>query len=164
MIELWHRILLWLFVINLGIALGAGLYEGRIVVTDWLTVSADGVAHWNAEAARQDDTGRRFWAFVTTGPLTLLTILNLIAARRATGALRRWWLAAGAAALVDRVSTFAYFITTMVWLMRQPDTPAAAAAATVWADLNYVRLAVLAAAWICALKAFALLHQNRNPH
>jgi len=29
--------LLWLFVINLGIAFGAGLYEHRIVVGRWLT-------------------------------------------------------------------------------------------------------------------------------
>jgi hypothetical protein len=27
---------LWLFVINLGIALGAGLYEHRIVVARWI--------------------------------------------------------------------------------------------------------------------------------
>jgi hypothetical protein len=30
-------IVLWLFVINLGIAFGAGLYESRIVVPSWLT-------------------------------------------------------------------------------------------------------------------------------
>jgi hypothetical protein len=29
--------LLWLFVINLGIAFGAGLYEHRIVVSRWIT-------------------------------------------------------------------------------------------------------------------------------
>jgi hypothetical protein len=31
-------------------------------------------AHWNAEAARQDDTGRKFWTLVSTMPLTLLTL------------------------------------------------------------------------------------------
>ncbi len=71
--------LLWLFVINLGIALGAGLYESRIVVPRWISASPESVHHWNAEAARHDDTGRRFWAFVTTVPLTLLTLANLIA-------------------------------------------------------------------------------------
>ena len=29
------RVLFWLFVINLGIALGAGLYESRVVVPRW---------------------------------------------------------------------------------------------------------------------------------
>ena len=51
-------ILLWLLVINLGIAFGAGLYEHRIVVSRWIrALSATGV-QWDAAAARQDDTGR----------------------------------------------------------------------------------------------------------
>lgn len=74
--------LLWLFVINLGIAFGAGLYEHRIVVSQWVTGSAQGGGRWDAEAVRRDDMGRRFWAFVTTGPLTLLTLANLFAARK----------------------------------------------------------------------------------
>jgi hypothetical protein len=51
--ESMSRALLWLFVINLGVALGAGLYESRIVVPQWLSVSREGVSHWNAETARQ---------------------------------------------------------------------------------------------------------------
>ena len=53
-------ILLWLFVINLGTAFGAGLYEHRIVVPDWIASDAAG-AHWHADAARRDNTGLRFW-------------------------------------------------------------------------------------------------------
>ncbi len=49
--------LLWLFVINLGIAFGAGLYEHRIVVSQWVTGSAQG-GGWDAEAVRRDDMGR----------------------------------------------------------------------------------------------------------
>jgi hypothetical protein len=47
------EILLWLFVINLGIAFGAGLYESRITVPQWLTFSQDSGYHWNAEVARK---------------------------------------------------------------------------------------------------------------
>jgi hypothetical protein len=39
------EILLWLFVINLGIAFGAGLYESRITVPQWLTFSQDSGYH-----------------------------------------------------------------------------------------------------------------------
>src|SRR2546422_113161 len=108
--------LLWLFVINLGIAFGAGLYEHRIVVGSWLTSSGESGAHWNADAARRDDTGRRFWAFVTTVPLTLLTLASLFAAWRGRGSLSHWWLAAAVAALGDRAFTFSYFIPA-AWLM-----------------------------------------------
>jgi hypothetical protein len=154
------RAVLWLFVINLGISFGAGLYEHRIVVPDWIVSSPDG-AHWKAEAARQDNTGLRFWAFVTTGPLTLITLANLVAAWKAAGSLRVWWLIAAFAALGDRVFTFAYFIPTMVGLLERADSPDAAAIATTWANTNYIRHAIVLVAWMAALKAFALLYEHR---
>jgi len=54
---------LWLFVINLGIVFGTGLYKHRVVVSTWIPSAPEAGAHWNADAARQDDAGRRFWAF-----------------------------------------------------------------------------------------------------
>jgi hypothetical protein len=154
------KILIWLFVINLGIAFGAGLYEHRVVISRWITSSPDSGAHWNAVAARQDDTGRRFWAFVTTVPLTLLTLANLFIAWRASGPVRVWWLAAALAALTDRVFTFSYFIPTMVRLMGTADSPQSAAAAMRWSNLNYLRHAIVLVAWMASLKTFSLLYQQ----
>ena len=156
------RALLWLFVINLGIAFGAGLYEGRIGLPQWLSQGPDSVLHWNAQAAQRDNTGIRFWVFVTTVPLTLLTLANLLAAWRAAGPVRRWWLTSAVAALADRIFTFAYFIPTMVGLMEAPDSPEAVATAVQWANLNYVRHALVLAAWLAALKAFAVAYQHRR--
>jgi hypothetical protein len=153
--------LLWLFVINLGIAFGAGLYEGRITIANWLISTPDGGVHWNAEAARRDNTGLRFWVFVTTGPLTLLTIANLFGAWFAAGQLRTWWLAASIAALADRVFTFAYFIPTMVVLLQAVDSVESVAIAQQWATLNQVRHALTLTGWVAALKAFALLAGNK---
>lgn len=150
--------LLWLFVLNLGVAFGAGLYEHRIVIPTWISVSPDGSLHWDSAAVRVADTGRRFWAFVTTGPLTLLTLANLWAAwRAASRPLRRWWLAAALLALLDRLATFAYFIPTMIALMQAPDSPEAVARAVQWSNLNYVRHLLTLAAWISALKALTQL-------
>ena len=149
--------ILWLFVINLGIACGAGLYEHRIVVPRWISADAQGTHHWNGEAARSDNTGLRFWAFASTVPLTLLTIANLIAAWKSSGAVRGWWLAASLLVLGDRLLTFAYFIPTMIGLMSASDTPAAVASALRWSSLNYVRHALVASGWLAALKAFSLL-------
>jgi hypothetical protein len=155
------RVLLWLFVINLGIAFGAGLYEHRIVIPDWIP-SSEGGAHWSAETAQRDNTGLRFWAFVTTGPLTLLTLANLYAAWRSAGEVRRWWLVAAVAALADRALTFGYFIPTMVGLMGAPDSPESVAIATRWSTFNYARHALVFAAWLAALKTFSLLYQQRR--
>ena len=154
--------LLWLLVINLGIAFGAGLYEHRIVVPQWISASQASGSHWNADAARRDDTGRRFWAFVTTLPLTLLTLANLLVAWRAVSPARGWWLAAGLAALADRTLTFSYFIPTMVGLMRAADSPSSVATATRWRNLNYLRHAIVLVAWLAALQAFALFYQRHG--
>ena len=156
------RLLLGLFIVNLGVALGAGLYEGRIVLPQWLVTGAGGEAHWNAEAARAANTGIRFWAFVTTGPLTLLTLANAYGAWRARGRARAWWVAAAVSAVADRAMTFGYFIPTMVGLLSAPDSPQAVATATTWAHLNYLRHAFVAVALVSALAAFARVCEERG--
>lgn len=156
------KLSLWLFVINLGIAFGAGLYESRIDVPQWLGSLPGGEYQWNAEAARQANTGLRFWAYVTTVPLTLLSIANLIAAWRATGTLRRWWLTASVAALLDRTFTFSYFIPTMYKLMTDESLPMpqATALALQWVTLNYLRHLIVLVAWLAALKALSLSNES----
>ncbi|RKI17065.1 DUF1772 domain-containing protein [Corallococcus sp. AB030] len=153
------EILLWLFVLNLGVAFGAGLYEHRISLPRWLDVTG---GHWSSEAARQDDVGRRFWGVVTTGPLTLLTLASLYFATRATGPLRSWWLAAALVVLVDRVLTFSYFIPTMVRLMQSPDAPAAVETAMRWARMNQLRHVLAGGAWFAALQALSWLRVTRG--
>ena len=145
--------------INLGIALGAGFYESRIVVPRWVESG-----EWNAEAARADNTGLRFWVFVTTVPLTLLTVANLIAAWRSRGPVRVWWLAASMLALADRAFTFTYFIPAMVNLMQNQNLPGPAALAAVsqWVSLNYLRHAIVIAALLTALKAFAVFYKTEG--
>jgi hypothetical protein len=149
-------LLLWLFVMNLGITFGAGLYEARIAVPEWIGPGSD--HRWNAEAARRANTGVRFWVFVTTVPLTLITIASLAAAWVSGGPERRWWLAAALTALLDRLFTFSYFVPTMLKLMRAEGLaePEATAIALQWVKLNYVRQAIVLAAWVAALKAFSL--------
>jgi hypothetical protein len=163
MITDFSAVLLWLFVITLGIAFGAGLYEQRVVVSQWLSSSTNQrEAHWHGERARQDDPGRKFWGFVSTIPLTLITLANLYAAWHAAGIVRGPWLAAAIIELAGRVFTFSYFIPTMVRLMNVDDSPAAVATASRWRNLNYVRLAIGFAAWIFSLRAFSFFYQQRG--
>ncbi|WP_223637937.1 DUF1772 domain-containing protein [Corallococcus sp. EGB] len=151
------EIVLWLFVLNLGVAFGAGLYEHRVSLPRWLDVTG---AHWSAEEARRDDVGRRFWGFVSTGPLTLLTMASLYWATRATGPLRPWWLVAALVVLVDRLLTFSYFIPTMIRLMQSPDSMAAVETATRWVRLNHLRHVLMGSAWLAALQALSWLRMR----
>lgn len=161
MIELIAQIVLTLFVINLGIAFGAGLYESRIVVPQWLVYSPESGYSWIADAARRADVGLKFWALVTTLPLTLLTIASLVVVWWAPLDARNWWLGAIAATLVDRVMTFGYFIPTMIKLMQTDAFGQAEAVkrALRWVRLGYIRQAATLAAWLMALMAFRLNDQ-----
>jgi hypothetical protein len=152
-------VLLWLFVLNLGVAFGAGLYEHRVVMPRWLDTSTPD-ARWHGDAARRDDVGRRFWVWATTLPLTLLAVANLIVAWQASGAARGWWLAAGLAAVGERLLTFGYFIPVMIRLFGAPDSPATMATATRWASANHLRHALVLGAWLAAMQAFALIQRR----
>jgi hypothetical protein len=153
------KLVLWSFAIALGIALGAGLYESRIVVPQWLPYTEESGHRWDAAAAREANTGLRFWVYVTTVPLTLLTLASLVAPFWIQGEARSWWLGAVLAALLERGMTFAYFIPTMLRLMGDGaiDPSDAVATALQWAHLGYIRHATTLAAWIAALKALTLL-------
>jgi hypothetical protein len=154
-------ILLWLFVLDLGVVFGAGLYEARISVPRWIgRSSATADVAWHPEEALRDDVGRRFWGLTTTLALTVLTLANLWAALRSSAQLRYWWLAAVLAALGDRALTFSYFIPRMLALLRSGDSTETRAKAIRWARFGYIRLALVLIAWLAAMRTFALLYQR----
>jgi hypothetical protein len=142
------KALLWLFVINVGIALGAGIYESRVVIPQWENIPPQ---EWT-------QTGVLFWVYVTTVPLTLLTLANLVAAWLDRGPRRYWWLSAAAIVVVERIATFSYFIPTMLWLQGTEDLSQAEVQATLsqWLFLDYGRHVLTLAGWLAALKAFSL--------
>ena len=139
------RVLLWLFVINLGTAFGAGLYESRVVIPRWENIPPQ---TW-------PNTGLEFWAYVTTVPLTLLTLANLVAAWLDRGPRRYWWLAAVAIIVVERSATFSYFIPTMIRPMETKEMPQAEVNATLsqWLSLDYGRNVLTLVGWVAALEA-----------
>jgi hypothetical protein len=151
-------IVLWLFVMNLGITFGAGLYEIRIILPQWFSVSPESGFRVNSEAMRRTDAGLRFWAYVTTVPLTLLTLASLVVAWQLQGPRHDWWLGAAVIILVERIGTFVYFIPTGLTLMRAEPLPDSTigAMASQWVSLNYVRAALTLVGWMAALKAFSL--------
>jgi protein-S-isoprenylcysteine O-methyltransferase Ste14 len=140
-------ILLWLFVINLGIAFGAGLYEARVVIPQWA----------NLPPKDWPNTGLLFWVYVTTVPLTLLALANLIAAWLDKSVKRKWWLGAVFIVLIERLITFSYFIPTVVNLTNS-DLPQAETGARLsqWLFFNHGRHLLTLAAWLMALKALSL--------
>jgi hypothetical protein len=145
---MWKDVILWLFVINLGIAFGAGIYEARVVVSLWEGLSP---SQW-------PNTGLMFWAYVTTGPLTLLTIASLVAAWMTQGPMRPWYLAAVCIVIVERIATFSYFIPTMLKMMGTEGLAEADVKETLsqWLMMNHGRHLLTLTGWLAALRALSL--------
>jgi len=153
-----YTVLLGLYVINLGMAFGAGLYENRIVLPMWFVKQGTGI-HVDAEAIRTTDTGRRFWAFVGTVPLTLLTLAGLVISARISGAAGTWWFVASLMVLVERVLTFAYFIPNIIRFVKPgaTDPNTISKKARQWMRMNWVRMALNLAGLLAALMAFSMI-------
>lgn len=161
--EKFVQILLWLLVIILGISVGAGIYESRVEIPQWLKYTNETGYSWDAGAARLANSGLRFWAYVSTGPLTLLTLISLVVVWRTKGEIRKWWLIALAGLLVDRGMTFSYFIPTMIRLMSETiPEPDAVSVATQWKNLNYVRHLASIVALLAILKTFSVFYKQQG--
>jgi Domain of unknown function (DUF1772) len=143
-----REILLWLFVINLGTVFGAGIFEARVLIPRWK----------NTPPQTWPNIGLQFWVYVTTVPLTLLTLANLVAAWQEQGPRRQWRLGASAITVVERSATFSYFIPTMIRLMESEEMPQEQVNATLsqWLRLDYCRNVLTLVGWLAALKALSL--------
>jgi hypothetical protein len=145
---MWKKIILWLFVIDLGIAFGAGIYETRVVIPQWEHIPP---REW-------PNTGLMFWVYVTTVPLSLITIASLIAAWLTEGPMRFWFLVAVCIIIGERLATFTYFIPTMVGLMGTEGSAGADVQATLsqWLFVNNGRHILTLSGWLAALRALSL--------
>ncbi len=153
------RILLWLFVIGLGIAAGAGLYETKTQMPRWVrSARANGLP---TQVASSATTGMQFWLYTTALPLTLLTLASFFAIRFVDPETRRWWLIAAWASLGSQILTLAYFIPTLLQLSGGQETNARAVAFQ-WAQVNWFRHALSFVAWLASLQAFAYFARPRR--
>jgi hypothetical protein len=153
-----HDIVLWLFIVCSGVAVGAGLYELRVNVPRWFTRISSSARAIDVDAITTDDSGRRFWGYVTTVPLTLLTIASFVLAWNPVTPRERWWLAGAAVMLAERVGTFGFFIPALLKL-QQPERSSqrnVEDTARHWIRLNHIRSIVAFAGWLAALRALSL--------
>ena len=153
------RIALWLFVIALGLDLGAGIYEARIVVPLWAKGVPDTLAAGNPYARVAINAGINFWVYMTSA-VALLAVVALVFGIFAPPSRRVWQLFSAVAELVAVVMTLVYFRPTLVRLFLGHGGGLSAAAITVivgrWVMWSRVRILVSLAAWCAAIRALTL--------
>jgi hypothetical protein len=153
------RVALWLFVITLGLDLGAGAYESRIVVPLWANGVPATLAPGNPYAKVAIDAGMRFWAYLTSA-VGLLAVLSLVFGLSPPPAQRAWRTGAAIAEPAVVAMTLLYFRPTLIRLFvghgagLSPET--IRSTVQQWVRLSWVRLAISFLAWCAALRALAL--------
>lgn len=155
-------IILWLFIVMLGIIIGGGLYEARVLVPLWSSDAPSSVVsyyqHNTAAPQFAPDQGGRFWIFAT--PVgTLLAVATLVSAYWTPGRHRRWRVAAALISLATFVATFAWFVPNIMLLSSASvltmGADEIARLASLWTTLNWVRAAAMTGAWLAALRALS---------
>jgi hypothetical protein len=162
----WSKNLVWMCAVNHGIAFGAGLYEHKVVVPLWIENAADEKCKINSEEMRRTDSGKKFWIFVGTIPLTSLTLCGLYVSylSKSESKVARWLQLSSVLSLVERSFTFSFFIPNAIRLMNadreNKDRSDLCFIARLWVRLNYVRLLLSGTAWISALSALSLIESE----
>jgi hypothetical protein len=152
----FSRWTLLLLLVMLGLELGAGIYEARVVVPLWAHEPQAAHAFWLANPQFAPNPGQRWWMFST--PFTGLVALCVACV---AGYLpRRQSKVARIGAIVIvlmTVVTFAYFVPTIMQLqgtaVEGMSAEVARSKAALWTSLNWVRVVVYFAGWFLVIRA-----------
>ena len=152
-------ILLWAYVVMLGVLTGGALFERLVIVSVWASSPPDSVRNWNSDPRNALDPPRRFFKFVTP-PIMLLTLIMFYVAFKSVDPFRCWLLASVILVLVVIISTLAYFATNMHALSLRRgeglDSETIVKKTRLWVSLQYIRLTILILGWMAALQAFRI--------
>jgi Domain of unknown function (DUF1772) len=157
------QLILWLFVMCLGIEIGAGLYEALVVVPVWASAPPDSVlANFHHNVANLQfaiNPGGNFWLIFT--PLTgLLAIVTLLFGLKTAPEHRKWRIVGTVLTIIVVAATFAWFVPTLMILRGEEVTKLTGAEITSktnwWVRLNWVRAAIYITGWVAALRALTI--------
>lgn len=154
-----NTVLLWIFVIALGLDLGAGIYESFIVVPLWTDGVPETLATGNPYGRVAIDAGVRFWSRMTS-TVALIAILVLVFTLIWPGPQRTWQLVASVAELVAVAMTLFYFRPTLMRLFMGHgeglSTDAIKSTVKRWRMWGRVRILITLVAWCAAIEALIL--------
>jgi Domain of unknown function (DUF1772) len=154
------EILLWVYVVMVGVLMGGGLFERAVLVHVWSSDPPDSVRSWNPNPKYALDPPRRFFMYVTL-PVMILTPWNAFYAWRSAGPMRFWLLLSAGLVMFVIIITVGYFAPVMISLTERKgegmDSETIVRKVRTWVTLQYFRLGILLLGWLAALQAFRLL-------
>jgi hypothetical protein len=154
-----EQILLCAFIFSIGMGIGGGAYETRVVYPNWIIKpTPDGLGE-KLVSSGQAGAARRYWPLVSPTS-ALLAVLNAFFAWHQIGLLRTLWLASSILILVKSAGTYGYFVPTYIRRIAKPETMEILALRRVvrtWTNLSPLRVLIETLAWITGIWALMIL-------
>ncbi len=155
----WARLALWLLILWAAMQLGGGFYEKRVVIPMWSVNPTPQTLGQALDASGHTRSGTQFWPYISP-VVFLLAIINVVVAWHHVGPARQWWLGGSLGFLAMSISTYSYFVPTMLSLMHRAETYESGQLATtvqMWLFLSQIRMIIPIPAWLASVKALTLL-------
>jgi len=154
------EIFLWVFIISLGILIGATVFEALVITPLWAGAPPESVRGWNENPRYAIESGIFFGLIAPA--LLLSTLVTLIAGWNMPWTRRKWLIAAVACTLIGFVATVSFFVPILseTTFTRGADLSDAQIVEKVngWVTYNWGRMAIQIIGWLAALRALSLRH------
>jgi hypothetical protein len=150
--------LLCAFIFSVGLGIGGGLYETRVVYPNWSKdPTPDGLSE-KLISSGQAGAARRYWPLVSPAS-ALFAIVNMFLAWDQVGIVRELWLMSSIAIVLKSLGTYGYFVPTYIRRIAKPntmDTMTLRRLVRQWTGLSPLRIVVEIFAWITGMWALLL--------
>jgi hypothetical protein len=147
------QLLLCTFVFSIGLGIGGGVYETRVVYPNWRVNPIPSELGKKLVSSGQAGAARRFWPFIS--PVSaLLAIINAYIAWHQVGLVRNVWLAAAVSIILKSVGTYGYFVPTYIRRISQPESMEVSTLRNVvrtWTALSPLRIWIELFAWTAGM-------------
>ncbi len=153
-----QQLFLCAFVFSVGMGIGGGVYETRVVYPNWAKDPTPEGLGEKLVSSGQAGAGRRYWPLVSPTS-ALLAILNVFFAWHQTGLVANLWLMSSVSIILKSVTTYTYFVPTYIRRISKPETMNTTALRRIvrtWTALSPLRVLVEIFAWITGIVALLL--------
>ena len=152
------QVLMCTFVFSVGLGIGGGVYETRVVYPNWAKDPTPDRLSEKLISSGQAGAARRYWPLVSPAS-ALLAIVNMFLAWDQVGIVRDLWLMSSIAIVLKSLGTYGYFVPTYIRRIAKPNTMDAMTLRRLvrqWTGLSSLRIVVEIFAWITGMWALLL--------
>lgn len=154
-----EQISLCTFIFSIGMGIGGGIYETRVVYPNWTKEPTPNGLCEKLVSSGQAGAVRRYWPLISPSS-ALLALVNAFFAWHQSGLVRNLWLTSSLAIVFKSAGTYGYFVPTYIRRIAKPETMDVMALRSVvntWTNLSPLRVLVETFAWIAGIWALMIL-------